>query len=143
MGLIPCSFCQERPGEKLSQVTWAWNPRPKERIAYRQKLCLKCFVTNVLGLDKPIEAKGPLTCPSCGTDTEFDMDPVYVTAFIPGSGKMQLELALCGSCAVEIRVRAQTHAELLPEREPESRGLAPGPSPATSPWERLGIVPRE
>jgi hypothetical protein len=143
VSLIACSYCRERPTEKPAQVTWAWNPRPKERVAYRQRLCLTCFATNVLGLDKPIEPTGPLTCPACGVDTEHDLDPVYCTAFLPGVGKMTLELPLCGTCVVEVRVRAQTNAELLPEREPESRGLAPGNSPASSPWARLGIVPRE
>jgi hypothetical protein len=141
--LIPCSFCRERPDEKLSQVTWAWNPRPNERIAYRQRLCTRCFCTNVLGLDRPVEASGPLTCPACGIDTEHDMDAVYVTAYIPSVGKHRLELPLCGNCAVEVRVRAQTNAELLTERPPESRGLAPGSAPRSDPWSQLGITPRE
>jgi len=143
VGLIACSFCQERPSEKLSQVTWAWNPQPTTRLAYRQRLCLTCFCTNVLGMDKEIEPTGPLTCPSCGTSSEYDMEPVYATAYIPGTGKMTYEFALCGACAVEVRVRAQTHAELLPDRDPVSRGLAPGNTPGLGAWAQLGIVPRE
>jgi len=71
------------------------------------------------------------------------MDPVYVTAYVPGAGKMTYEFALCGACAVEARVRAQTNAELLPDRLPDSRGQATGNSPAVSAWDRLGIRPRE
>jgi hypothetical protein len=141
--LIPCSVCRERPAEKLSQVTWAWNPRPKERLAYRQRLCVACFVANVAMLDKPIERTGSLTCPVCGIDVEHDMEPVYCTSYVPGTGKWTLELPLCPGCAVEVRVRAQTNAELLPEREPVSRGLAPGSTPGTGAWAALGIVPRE
>jgi hypothetical protein len=143
VGLIPCSYCRKRPEEKLSQVTWAWNPRPTVRMAYRQRLCLQCFLTNVLPLDKPVEATGALTCPSCGIDTELDMEPVYCTAFLPGTGRLRLELPLCGPCAVEIRTRAQTNAELLPEREPESRGQAPSTPLVPSVWGSLGISPRE
>lgn len=144
MPLQPCSACQKRPSEKLSQVTWAWNPRPTERIAYRQKLCLACFTERFLALDKPIPEVGSIPCPACGIDTGNDMDPVYVTAFVPGIGKFRLELALCGADAVEVRVRAQENAELLPDREPDSRGrdTAPGDAPLSA-WERLGIVPRE
>jgi hypothetical protein len=97
----------------------------------------------VLPLDKEHDAIGAVYCPGCGIDTEHDMEPVYVTAYIPGTGKYALELPLCGACAVEVRVRAQENAELLPERDPESRGLAPSTTPSPSPWERLGILPRE
>lgn len=143
MSLTPCSYCRQRPPEKLAQVTWAWNPRPHERLAYRQTLCLNCFCGHVLALDKLFEPEGRLCCPACGIDTEHAMDPVYVTAYVPGTGKMTYEFALCGACAVEVRVRAQTNAELLPDRLPESRGLATGNSPGVSAWDRLGIRPRD
>jgi hypothetical protein len=144
MALQPCSACQKRPQEKLSQVTWAWNPQPTKRIAYRQKLCLACFQERFLALDKPIPEIGNIPCPACGIDTGGDMDPVYATAFVPGIGKFTLELALCSADAVEVRVRATENAELLPEREPGSgaRNQAPEDAPLTA-WERLGIVPRE
>jgi len=141
--LIPCSVCRQRPEEKLSQVTWAWNPRPRERVAYRQRLCITCFCSSVLPLDKDVEPEGALTCPGCGIDTEHDMDPVYCTSFIPGTGKLQLSLPLCANCAIEVRNRAQMGAELLPEQEAGSRGQAPGTPPRPSVWEQLGIAPRE
>jgi acetone carboxylase gamma subunit len=112
-------------------------------MAYRQRLCTACFCTNVLGLDREIEAAGALTCPACGANTEHDMEAVYATAYIPGVGRHRLELPLCPSCATEVRVRAQTNAELLPERPPESRGLAPSSAPRDDAWSRLGIVPRD
>jgi hypothetical protein len=141
--LIPCSYCRERPQEKLSQVTWAWSPRPGERMAYRQRLCVTCFCTNVIALDREIEPTGPLTCPVCGESVERDMDPVYATAFVPGTGKITFQFPLCGTHAVDVRVRAQTNAEFLPERDPVSRGLAPGNAPPVSAWDALGIVPHE
>lgn len=143
MHLIPCSHCRLRPEEKLSQVTWAWNPRPGERLAYRQRLCVSCFCTDVLALDKPFEPDGRVTCPACGIDTEDDMEPVYATAYVPGSGKITFEFPLCPAHAVDVRVRAQSNALLLPERDPESRGLAPRLAPPVSAWDKLGITPRE
>jgi hypothetical protein len=143
VGLIPCSVCRQRPEDKLCQVTWAWNPQPRTRMAFRQRLCINCFCARLLVFDKPIEPTGALTCPSCGIDTEADMEPVYATAFVPKAGRMAYELPLCPSCAVEVRVRAQEHAELLPERDPESRGQAPSTPLVPSAWERLGIRPRE
>jgi hypothetical protein len=140
--LIPCSFCRQRSDEKLCQVTWAWNPRPKERLAYRQRLCVTCFCTNVLALDKLYEPDARLSCPACGIDTEHDMEPVYVTAFVPGTGKITFEFPLCSTHAVDVRVNAQTNAELLPEQPPESRGLAPSTTPPVTAWDRLGITPR-
>jgi hypothetical protein len=141
--LVPCSVCRERPADKLAQVTFAWSPQPRERVAYRQRLCLGCFAGRVLTLDKPIEPTGPLTCPACGIDSEKDMEPVYATAFVPGVGKMTYEWPLCPTHAAVVREAAKENAELLPERDPESRGLAPRTAPQTSAWAALGIVPRE
>jgi hypothetical protein len=143
MSLIPCSACRKRPAEKLAQVTWAWNPEPRERVAYRQKLCHDCFMARLVVFPRDIAPDGPLQCPACGGDTEFDMEPVYATAYVPDIGKLTWELALCSGCSASIRASAQENAELLAEREPVSRGLAPGNSPGTSPWASLGITPRE
>jgi len=143
-GLIACSVCEERPEGKLSQVTWAWNPAPKERVAYRQRLCLTCFVRYVVGLDKPIDATGPLLCPACGIKSDDDMFPVYMTAYIPGTGKMRLDLALCSACSYKVQANAQVGAKLLEERGiEESRGLAPGLTDIKDPWAALGITARE
>lgn len=138
-----CSYCETRPDDKLSQVTWAWLLSNRQRTAYRQKLCPMCVATNLLAVDKGIAAGERLTCPSCGIDTEDDMDPVYATAYFPGYGKERYEMPFCGACAVEIRSRAQKNAEHLEDREMGSRGQAPGnaPSPATV-WEALGLRPR-
>lgn len=143
--LQPCSACRKRPVEKLSQVTWAWNPEPTKRLAYRQKLCQACFIERVLVYDKEVPQEGALSCAVCGGDVERDMEPVYVTAFVPGVGKWRLDIPLCGSDALGVRVAATENGELLPDREPQSRGLesAPGTASPLTVWERLGILPRE
>jgi len=141
--LIPCSVCRTRDYDKLSQVTWAWNPVPRQRVAYRQRLCVGCFAGRVLVMDREIDPQARLVCPACGIDTEADMEPVYATAYVPGVGKMVYEWPLCPTHSDIVRAAAQEGAELLPEREPESRGQAPSTAPPVSPWERLGIMPRE
>jgi len=72
------------------------------------------------------------------------MDAVYVTAYLPGRGKIQLELPTCGPCAVSVRERAQAGAEKLEDREASSRGQdqAPSPTSPVSAWAEMGI-PRE
>lgn len=143
MSLIPCDFCGKRVPEKLCQTTWAWYVSNGERVAYRQRLCTACFCANVLPLNKPMDFEA-LTCPACGISVEHDMDPVYATAFPPGSGRMQFEFATCAPCAVDVRNRAQQGAARLEGME--SRGASASPSTPTtreSYWAGLGIIPRE
>lgn len=143
MSLIPCDACAKRVPEKLCQVTWAWYLANGERTAWRQRLCTACFAMTVLPLDKPTDYEN-LTCPACGESTEHDMDPIYVTCYLPGSGKLQLELPTCASCAVKIRARAQVGATHLEARE-RVEGPEAGPSTPTtreSYWSALGIGPK-
>jgi hypothetical protein len=145
VNLQPCSACRKRPAEKLSQVTWAWNPEPQTRVAYRQRLCQACFIERVMQLDKEVPQEGALACAACGIDLEHGMSPVYATAYLPGIGKYRLDIPLCEPDAQIVRNWAQENAELLAERESGSRGLesAPRPDSPLTAWERLGIVPRE
>lgn len=144
MSLIPCDYCGLRVPEKLCQATWAWYRADGVRVAYRQRLCTGCFCANVLPLD--VEANyEALTCPACGIDTSHDMDPMYATCFLPGSGKRSIEAPTCAACATELRVRAQKGATKLEDKE-QSRGQDPGPSTPTtreSYWANLGILPRK
>lgn len=82
-----------------------------------------------------------MCCPACGTSTENDMDPVYVTTYVPSIGRVRLELPLCAPCAVEIRNRAQQGATKLEDRDPESWGRGPKTEAITA-WAALGIEPR-
>jgi hypothetical protein len=144
MSLIPCDACHQRVPEKLCQCTWAWYRADGQRVAYRQRLCTACFATTVLPLDKDLDYVNGLTCPACGIGTDEDMDPCYCTAFIPGQGKIQLELATCASCAVTIRQRAQVGATKLEDARVEGPSDS-SPSTLTtreSYWSALGISRR-
>ena len=143
MSLIPCDSCRARVPEKLAQVTWAWYRADGQRVAFRQRLCTACYCSILLPLDKPVDFDD-LKCPACGISTSSDMDPCYATAYVPGAGKQQFELATCAACAVEVRNRAQVGASRLEDR-PSVEG--PGPSPSTmttreSYWSQIGVLPR-
>jgi hypothetical protein len=99
----------------------------------------------VLPLDIEISADEALRCPACGAGTDDDNDPVYVTAFIPGTGKTKITAPMCPPHAVEVRNRAQIGAEHLEPRTGGVQGLAPEHSPAPvepDVWAALGITPR-
>jgi hypothetical protein len=144
MSLIPCDYCGKRVPEKLAQVTTAWYRADGVRTAYRQRLCTGCYCSNILPLDKDVDYEN-LACPACGIDTSHDMDPVYVTSFVPGGGRVQFEFPTCGPCAVELRNRAQQGGVSL-ENRPLVEGPGGGPSTATtreSYWAAIGVTARE
>lgn len=143
MILKTCSACGESQSDPLTWTVWAWNRADGVRVAYKQKLCLSCVATKVAPLY--VACENPLmVCPNCGIDTREDMDAVYC-AFIPrGLGKMNIEAPMCGPCAVQLRVFAQTGAEYLEDRGISSRGqdLAPRYGSLET-WAALGLAPRD
>ena len=142
--LIPCSACGEREPGKLCSCTWAWWRADNQRVAWRQLLCVKCYILRVQPLESAI-GTDPLNCPICHTDPGEAMDPTYLTCFVPGLGPLRLEMATCGVCAVELRVRGQEGSRKLEDRLAQSGGQDPGPQtdPALDAWRALGIAPRE
>jgi hypothetical protein len=139
--LVPCDSCGSRDRGKNSWVCWAWNRADNERVAYKQRLCLQCFMANALPL---IQAAfdGQFACPVCHSDPGQQLDPIYLTYIVPGHDKEQADLALCAPCAVEVRIRAQVGAELMHDREQGVGAYAPTQSPTTA-WDALGLRPRE
>jgi len=129
---------------KLSSATWAWWNADNVRVAWRQSLCVECYVTNVSVLEVST-GSDPLSCPVCHTAPGDQIDPCYLTAYIPGVGPLRLEMATCAPCAVDVRNRAQTGARKLEDRQASSGGQDPGPQtdPSLAAWKALGITPRE
>lgn len=139
--LTRCDVCRKRPTAKPAQVTTAWLDRLRQRHAYRQRVCIDCYTTRVLAYEQEITPDAPLTCPACGIDTDHDYQAIYVTAFLPGVGKVAHEFPFCGAHFDQYRVMATENAERLEDRGPQSRGQAPGTPPPESPWAALGIEP--
>lgn len=143
MSLFPCTACNERKPGKLANVTVAWWTAAQQRVAWRARLCLACYMAHVAMLHG-YEGTEVLVCPFCGIDTADDMDPCYVTSFVPLQGKVQLELASCGACAAKFRVWAQGAGVRLSDIG--VGGQDPGPQPippGTEGWAAVGIYPRE
>lgn len=138
---VPCSYCGSRSPGKHTWTVWAWNRADNSRVAYKQKLCNVCTLSN-LGVLLIEIADSPLNCPLCHMDAGDAMDPVYCTYILPGWGKEQAEMATCGPCAVQVRIRAQQGGELLPDRQTGVGAAAPTQM-ATSVWDALGLRPRE
>jgi hypothetical protein len=138
--IVPCSICEQRLPGKLANVTIAWYTAAQERLAYREKLCLTCYAMQIAPLT-PDPTQQALTCPVCHTGSEDDMDPVYITSYLPDYGKVQLELPTCASCAVKLRIQAQDRGIKL---ESQFGGQDPGPQTdghGASDWAKLGLYP--
>ena len=139
MALRPCSACQKRVEGKLASVYWSWNLEDRSRVAYLQRLCITCFVIQVLPFEEQ-DFSDTLMCPSCHTPSGDDMQPVFAKVYMPGHSESALELPTCSNCAAMLREQAQTGAERLPDRGTEFGGQAPKLS-ATSVWDSLGLRP--
>jgi hypothetical protein len=139
----PCSGCGQREPGKNANVTFAWFTTENRRVAYRLSLCMNCYVVNVHELDVKTETNGVL-CPTCGQDAGTDMDPCYITAYVPGYGKRQIEMPTCGVDAAELRAWFGDHGETLPDAGFGGQGPGPqtGPPPATD-WASAGLRWRE
>ena len=143
MSLYPCSACGNRPvGQRLANATWAWWTAAQQRVAYRQRLCTGCFAEHVATLEQSTRDFN-LMCPACGIGTSGDMDPVYLTIYVPSVGKLRLEMPTCAPCAANLRIFAQRGAERLDDSNVESGGRGPQTETATDPWAALGLQPRD
>jgi len=142
--IVPCGSCGRLNVGKLSSATWAWWNAENTRVAWRQNLCVECYCTSVAGLDNAVR-EDPLSCPVCHTAPQDQLDPCYLTIYVPGVGPMRYEFATCAPCAVEVRVRGQVGARKLLDRQASSGGLDPSPQtdPALAAWRALGLEPRE
>jgi hypothetical protein len=132
VSLQRCSGCQERKPGKYANTTVAWWNVANKRLAYRLKLCKDCYGETI----EPVRLnnlENELSCPYCHTEPGDDMDPTYVTMFIPNFGKMQLELATCAADAVQLRSYGVEHGELL--QDVGVGGLVPGPQTPVSDWD--------
>jgi hypothetical protein len=59
-------------------------------------------------------------CPACGSDASTDLDPIYLTLYLPKQDPREFALSTCGPCAVSLRGSLQQGAMRLPERNGQS-----------------------
>ena len=139
MSLQKCSGCQERKPGKYANVTVAWWNAENKRLAYRMRLCRDCYLEAINDVQINVH-ENEFSCPYCHTEPGDDMNPTYITAFLPNYGKLQLECATCAQDSIILRSFAVEKGELL--QDLEVGGL--GPSPQTPPldwneWLRAGV----
>jgi len=114
-----CAADGSRTAGKLASLYWAWFNANGERTAWKQRLCAahaEQRLADLLAHSNDASGSASL-CPSCGTSSEQDLDPIYLTVYAPHTERLDLELATCAPCAVSIRISAQEGAERLPNRE--------------------------
>lgn len=139
MSLQLCSSCHKRQPGKYANTTVAWWNAANKRLAYRLKVCVECFAERI----EPIRLsllENEINCPYCHLDCTEDMDPCYITCFIPNFGKLQLEMGTCAVDAVVLRSWAVESGELLQDASVGGQGPSPQ-TPATSDdeWTRAGL----
>lgn len=130
MSIYPCSRCKKRLPGKLATAYNAWFEGDNTRIAFKQRLCVGCLgeelgeiIRNAVELADDSE-----TCPACGSGNgDGDMDPTFVTVYIPGREPAEFGLNTCGACAAKLRVELRQGGEALAERGAMLRGPSPTP----------------
>ncbi len=130
MSVFPCSKCGQRSPGKLATAYWAWFRADGERTAWKQRLCARC-ASLLLGLLLRHAADNSTSvsmCPACGGDSATELDPCYLTLYVPTREPQEYALPTDASCAAHLRVEAQVGAEKLPDRGASMRGPSSLPS---------------
>lgn len=139
--LSPCTSCGSRAKGKNAWLCWAWNRADNQRVAYIQKLCLGCVSVKLVPILIGAEIE-ELVCPQCHTDPGEQLDPIYLSYILPGAGQVDVELATCGPCAVEVRIFAQEGSAFAQDRHKGVGAEDAAPTqPAVSAWDALGLRP--
>jgi hypothetical protein len=118
MSVYPCSVCGKRHSGRLASLYSAWFLADGGRTAWKQRVCAPCVrstLANLLGnaLASPQDVT---VCPACGSESSNDLDPVYVTLYLPKQEAREYALTTCGPCAVQVRLKLQDGAQRLPDR---------------------------
>lgn len=141
MSVYPCSRHGQRAPGKLASVYWAWFDADGVRHAYKERLCIPCFVENVVAWNVEAEAN-PNSCPVCHTVAQGDADPVFSTVYVPGRGPEETVWQTCGVCAVRVRGPIVASGDPLGDRELGASVEGPRPLTQASPtaaWDAIGL----
>jgi hypothetical protein len=140
VSLIPCGRDGERHPGKNSTLYWAWTLADGSRRAYRQRLCIDCFRELAVPLISQ-SASDALICPVCGGSSVDDLDPVYLTYFLPSMPKGTCEFATDAACAARVRSWAMQGAQELEDRALAGAEASAPALSADAAWAALGLRP--
>jgi hypothetical protein len=123
MSVYPCAGCGQRVPGRLASLYTAWFLADGSRTAWKQRLCASCVGSQLKPLlAAALEPSPDVTaCPACGKDASNDLDPIYLTLYLPKQESREFALTTCASCAVKLRLRLQDRAERLPDRSGHER----------------------
>lgn len=138
MSIRPCSACGKRVHGKLATSYNAWFLADESRVCWRQQLCVPCLTGNLGSLLAKVseESLDVTVCPACGAESSEDLDPIYLTIFLPKQEPREYALTTCGSCAATLRGSLQEGAKRMADRGAESGGSG---TPHSDPW--AGVLP--
>jgi hypothetical protein len=135
-----CSFCRQRSRDKLATAYWAWFNADGVRVAWKLRYCLddaRQQLSPVFQISSVLaETSEVFACASCGIGVEQDLDPVYLTLYLPKQERTDVEIPLCGACAARWRIPITEHGEKQPDRA--NGATNNGNADA---WAALGIEP--
>lgn len=137
MSFRPCSICEQRFPGKPATIYCAWFTADNNRIAYKQRLCPGCLGAAYVEVLKASNSNGSDTdtCPSCGGANSVDLDPIFVTLYLPKQPEREYELATDAACAAKLRIVMQQGADRLEDRS----ASRPGPSTSPTAWDAVGL----
>jgi len=131
----PCSICEQKVPGKLASLYAAWFRADGTRVASKQRLCVGCLQAGYVELLRKVadESNDTDTCPSCGSSNTDDLDPIYLTLYLPKQPEREFELGMDSACAAKLRLVLQQGCEPLQDRTASGRG----PSPSPSAWDSV------
>lgn len=138
MSVRKCSLCKHRVPGKLATSYNAWFNGEGKRVCYRQRLCLPCLSQSLVPIlrNTSEDLTESSTCPGCGGSSEDDVDPVFLTLYLPKQEPKEFELDLCALCADGIRGTMSEGGELMADRSAPGGGPQ---APQPSPWDELEL----
>jgi hypothetical protein len=118
MSIFPCSVCGQKPVGKIATVYSAWFQADGGRVAWKQRLCASCVSSTLRDLLRSASdsSQDVAACPACGTDASSDLDPIYLTLYLPKQDPREYALTTCGVCAAQLRLTLIDGAARLPDR---------------------------
>lgn len=122
MSVFPCAGCGQRVPGRLASLYSAWFLADGSRTAWKQRLCAPCVMRKFKPLLAAVASKSSdvTACPACGKNAAEDLDPIYLTLYLPKQEPKEFALTTDTTCAVTLRLSLQDGAERLPDRQQSS-----------------------
>lgn len=129
MSVYPCAGCGQRVPGRLASLYSAWFIADGSRTAWKQRLCAPCVGRQLRSLLVSAQQATDFVtaCPACGKDSSGDLDPIYLTLYLPKQESREFALTTDAACAAILRLSLQDRAERLPDRS-LSNGDSAAPS---------------